>query len=108
MASVYETIETSISAMRAVKTYSILLASFVKWFSFTFFHEMIYDSTDNLTNVKEFNKEAKKLCLVDDPRYKILENHCFYFEKHFSYFDSANENWSFWKIQALKGQMFML
>ena len=37
LTSVYETIETSISAMRAVKTYSILLASFVKLFSFTFF-----------------------------------------------------------------------
>ena len=38
-------------------------------------------------------KEGKKLCLAqNDPRYKILDNQCFYFEKKGLNFDSANKN----------------
>ena len=110
MASVYETIEISISAMPALKAYSILLISFVKWFSFTFFQEKISDNTDNLANLPEriaivkqldeeakrlaiAHEEAKRLCLAqNDPRYKILDNQCFYFEKNHLNFDSANDN----------------
>ena len=35
------------------------------------------------------------MCLAlaqNDPRYKILDNHCFYFEKIGLNFDSANKN----------------
>ena len=34
-----------------------------------------------------------KLCVAkNDPLYKILDNQCFYFEKKYLNFDSANKN----------------
>ena len=63
----------------------ILLISFVKWFSFTFFQENISENTDNIANLPERKaiirlekeakrlEEAKRLCLdQNDPRYKKL------------------------------------
>ena len=85
MVSVYETIKISISDMPALKAYPILLISFVKWFSFTFFQENISENTDNIVNLPERKaiirlekeakrlEEAKRLCLdQNDPRYKKL------------------------------------
>ena len=39
-----------------------------------------------------FIKFSVSSCPVSDPRYKILDNHCFYFEKNKLNFTSANEN----------------
>ena len=39
-----------------------------------------------------FIKFSVSSCPVSDPRYKILDNHCFYFEKNNLNFASANEN----------------
>ena len=39
-----------------------------------------------------FIKFSVSSCPVSDPRYKILDNHCFYFEKNKLNFASANEN----------------
>ena len=70
-----------------------MLISFVKWFSFTFFQEKISDNTDNLADVTDNLASLKKVCPVqNDPRYKILDNQCFYFETKSLNFDSANDN----------------
>ena len=40
----------------------------------------------------DYLAKLKILCPVYDSRYKILDNHCFYFEKNRLNFDSANDN----------------
>jgi len=88
-------LKISISAMPALKAFSVLLILFVKWFSFSFLQEMISENTDNIANLPEriAIEEAKRLCPVqNDPHYKILDNQCFYFEQKSLNFDSANKN----------------
>ena len=62
-------LEISISVMPALKAYPILLISFVKWFSFTFFQEKISENTDNIANLPEriAIEEAKRLVAPTEP-----------------------------------------
>merc|ERR1712008_6290 len=101
-------LEISISVMPALKAYPILLISFVKWFSFTFFQEKISENTlperIAIEEAKRLDEEAKRLerlaieeanrlCLTQYiGYYKILDNQCFYFEANRFNFDSANKN----------------